>query len=118
MRRRLLGSRRDRARRTTRAARAAFGGEVLDRRRAQRRDPVPGRLEIVVDARWVIIPAVADHHKAFERESLLELGDLIAERLWISVLPSHQIGLDDRLGDHSSARRQALNTPTKSDWGM
>src|SRR5258706_9259503 len=50
----------------------ALGGELLDRRRSQRGDPVePGRYEFVFDASLRDHPAVADHDDTLEPEAVL-----------------------------------------------
>jgi hypothetical protein len=63
----------------------AFGGELLDRWRFQRGDPVdPRRLEVVFNACLGDHPAVADHDDTLEPEALLELRNLIADCRWIA----------------------------------
>src|ERR1700722_14735976 len=74
---------------------SALGGELLDRRGSQRGDPVePGRLELVLDAGLRDHPAVADHDDTLEPEAVLELGDLITERRWITGIAFEHLDRD------------------------
>src|SRR5258705_474075 len=73
----------------------ALGGELLDRRRSQRGDPVePGRYEFVFDASLRDHPAVADHDDTLEPEAVLELGDLAAERRRIAGIAFEHLDRD------------------------
>ena len=61
--------------------RPAFGGELLDRRRPQRGDPIEtGRAQRLLDPRAGQQAAVADHHHALQLEPLLQLVDLRRQR--------------------------------------
>jgi hypothetical protein len=59
--------------------------QVLDRRRAQRSDPVQaGGFDVLGDARLRNHAAVADQHDMAEAEAPLELVDLRRQRRWIA----------------------------------
>ena len=81
--------------------RAAFGGRSLDRRSAQRRDPVEaGLLDVGVDARLGDRAAIADEHDALEAKARAELADLVGQRARIA-----EIALEHLDGDGTAFRR-------------
>ena len=80
---------------------AALGREGLDRRGAQRGDPVEaGGLKVGVDARLGDHAAVADEHDALQPKARPELANLIGERARIA-----EIAFEHLDGDRAALRR-------------
>ena len=80
---------------------AALGRQGLDRRGAQRGDPVEaGGLEVGVDARLGDHAAVADEHDALQPKAHPQLANLIGERARIA-----EIAFEDLDGDRAALRR-------------
>ena len=86
----------------------------LDRRRAQRGDPVQaGRFDVLGDARLGDHAAIADQHHMLEAEALLELLDLRRQRHRIGgVAVEHLDGDRAAVGRRRAGRRRSAACPS------